>query len=118
MTWLLKLVGGSQLAANVIVVLACLILSIIVWGSGYSAGRSRAEADCRTAVLEADNESLRKALRDQREIAEAANARATADAAELSTLREQVEDLTDAFDAEAAACTLSDDDARRLRDIR
>lgn len=118
MTWLLKQVGGSQVAANAIVLLACLIFALIVWGSGYIAGRSRAEASCQTAVLEASNTSLQKALDDQREIARRANDRAVTDAAELSTLRTQVEDLTDEFETQGSACTLSSDDARKLRSIR
>lgn len=118
MSWLLKQVGGSQVAANAIVLLACLIFALIVWGSGYWTGRSRAEASCQTAVLEASNRSLQKALEDQREIARRANARAVTDAGELSTLRTQVEELTDEFETHGNVCTLSSDDARRLRSIR
>lgn len=118
MAWLLKQVGGSQVAANIIVLLICLIISLIIWGSGYIAGRSRAEASCQTAVLEASNRELQKALEDQREIARRANARAVVDAGELSTLRAQVEDLTDEFETQGSACTLSSDDVRRLRGIR
>lgn len=118
MAWLLKLVGGSQIAATAIVCLSCLALVLIVWGSGYAAGKIRAEANCKTAVLEASNTALQKSLEDQREIARRANARTVADAAELSTLRTQVEDLTHEFENQGDVCTLSPDDARRLRNIR
>lgn len=116
--WLLKLVGGSQIAATAIVCLLCLALALIVWGSGYAAGKARAEANCKTSVLEASNRSLQKALEDHREIARRANARTVADAAELSTLRAQVEDMNHEFENQGDVCTLSPDDARRLRDIR
>ena len=118
MALLLKFVGGSQLAASAIIMLGSLIAAVAVYGSGYWAGRAAAKATCQTAVLEADNKALSKALADSREIARRANDRSVTDAAELSTLRSQVEDLTHDFEKKGAACVLSPDDARRLRNIR
>lgn len=122
MVWLLKLAGGSRIIAAIVAALACLVLLGAVWSAGYLSGTSRAEALCQTAVLEADNKALRKALLDQAETIRAANDRAAADAAELSILNEQVEDLSDAFDREGDhegnSCRLSPDDAGRLQGIR
>lgn len=118
MALILKWMGGSQVAASAIVLLGGLMAAIAIYGSGYWAGRVAAKANCKTAVLEAANADLQKALKDQREITQRANARSVSDAAELTQLRNQVEDLTHEFETKDGACLLSPDDARRLRNIR
>lgn len=118
MALILKWVGGSQVAASAVALLGGLTAAIAIYGSGYWAGRVAAKANCKTAVLEAANADLQKALKDQREITRRANDRSANDATELSTLRNQVEDLTHEFETKGDACLLSPDDARRLRNIR
>lgn len=112
--WLLSLLGGNILPIGG--VLVALVMAAVA--GGYLTGRKDASALCNADALTAENGQLRKDIAAMREVSSAAADRATIDAAAISLLREQVEDLEHAFSTADNSCRLTPDDARRLRAIR
>ncbi|WP_439604268.1 hypothetical protein [Shinella sp.] len=112
--WLLSLLGVDLLP---IVGLLVVFGGAAVLGA-YVAGRNDASDLCNAAALEAENIQLRKDIAAMRKVSADAAERATADAAALSILREQVDDLEHAFSSADNSCRLTPDDARRLRAVR
>lgn len=112
--WLLSLLGVDLLP---IVGLLVVFAGAAILGA-YMTGRKDATALCNAAVLAAENVQLRKDIDAMRKVSAAAAERATTDAAAITLLREQVEDLEHAFSTADNSCRLSPDDARKLRAIR
>lgn len=112
--WLLSLFGIDLLP-----VVGALVIFAGATGFGvYMVGRSDGAASCNAAALTAENKQLRKDIAALQTVSAAAVERATTDAAAISILREQVDDLEHAFSTADNSCRLTPDDARRLRAIR
>lgn len=111
---LFSLLGGHLLP--IAGLLAVFAVSAVL--GAYMSGRKGASALCNAAALTAENGRLRRDIAAMREVSAAAADRAAIDAAAISLLREQVEDLEHAFSTADTSCRLSPDDARRLRAIR
>lgn len=112
--WLLSLLGVDLLP---IVGLLVVFAGAAILGA-YMTGRKDATALCNAAALAGENAQLRKDIDAMRKVSAAAVERATTDAAAISILREQVDDLENAFSTADNSCRLTPDDARRLRAIR
>lgn len=112
--WFLSLLGIDLLP-----VICALVVFAGASGFGvYLVGRKDGAASCNVTALTAENAQLRKDIAAMRAVSAAAVERATTDAAAISILREQVDNLENAFPPADNSCRLTPDDARRLRAIR
>ncbi|OCP17387.1 MULTISPECIES: hypothetical protein [unclassified Ensifer] len=96
---------------------AALIATAGAYGAGYMHGRSVGTAARDQSALKAQNEGLQQVIETYRKIYGASAERSKADAVELADARRKLEEYQHELQPDAA-CVLSPDDARQLRDIR
>lgn len=104
-------IGGLKVAA------AAGLTLLVAYAAGYALGRYDERGETGNEALQARNEGLQQVIDTYRKVYGASIERAKADAAALQEARKLLEEYEDGLDPHIA-CTLSPDDARRLRDIR
>nr|WP_319389259.1 hypothetical protein [uncultured Cohaesibacter sp.] len=113
MTFILSLISNWRVILGAV----CIAGLVASHGIVYWKGHSNASQACQTAALEAEIDNLKRTIQINETALEAAVQRAQARDEAATTLEQKVQDYETQLEV-TGNCVLSDDDARRLSEIR